>query len=223
MRRLGKSTLILSIPVVAMLVATTDVVLMPILLETYHQTPATSTYFIANDFTIVLLTGLAGLFLAPRVGCPIWWRPNDDSPKLRRKTILAVTVGVAIVIINTLNNLIYIDQAAQTSSWINLLTPSTAVAISLRAALNEEVIFRLFLFPLVAWILKRLKQSEFSLTIGALASSILFGLIHGAGFFWAFLVGLALIYIYYQRGLFLAMPIHFFADAISFVLISMMP
>ena len=222
MREWGKTGPILSILVVAGLVMVTDIILMPTLLETYHQPSESSIYFIANDLSVTLFTGLAGLFVAPRVCCPIWWQSKRNSEPWRG-TALLTAVGVSIVIVNTLNNLISVEQSMRYSPWLSLLTPPTALAVSFRAALNEEVIFRLFLFPLAAWVFKRLKQTEISLIIGALTSSILFGLIHGAGFLWASLTGLALVYIYYQRGLLPAMSIHFFADAIPFVLISMAP
>jgi len=46
-----------------------------------------------------------------------------------------------------------------------------------------------------------------SLVIGALTLSIIFGVIN-PGFVWAFLTGLAVVYIHYQRGLDLAMTVH---------------
>lgn len=96
------------------------------------------------------------------------------------------------------------------------------MALAFRAAQNEEVIFRFFLFPLVAWGVRHFVRSRrVSLVTGAMASSLFFGLIH-PGFFPAFLMGLALVYIYHQRGLLPAMVVHFFTDAIPYVLVSLL-
>ena len=205
--------------VVAALVVAMDAAAMPILSSFYHQPSVTMFLY---DFSVVLLAGLAGLFFAPRVGYPYWWRRVNSSPTSRRAAHITVLLGFSLVMGNTLMNLAYRDQAVQLAPWLALLTPEMALAISLRAALNEEIVFRLFLFPSIAWAVMHLVHSQqASLIIGALASTFVYGLIH-PGFVMAFLVGLALIYIYHQHGLLPAMTAHFFADAISLVLISLM-
>jgi hypothetical protein len=174
----------------------------------------------------VLLTGFAGSFFAPRVSCPLWWRSRNSPSESKRAAYTAVALGLAVVIgCSMLNIASYTadpNQALQVAPWITLLTSERALALSLRAALNEEISFRLFLFPLVAWVFKRFIHShQASLVIGALASSFVFGLIH-PGFVMAFLTGLAIVYIYHQCGLFSAMSVHFLVDAISWLSISMM-
>jgi len=219
--KLGEIRLFPSILVAATLVAAMDLVLTPILGDLYHF--GSITIVLVYDFSVVLITGLAGLLLAPRTGCPVWWRRDNRSSVSHQATYVTALLGLSVVILNTLNNVINIGQAEQLAPWMALLTPVTALAISLRAALNEEIIFRLFLFSLVAWIVWRFGNSQkASLVIGALVSALAFGLIHGLGFVPAFLVGLALIYIYHQRGLLSVMAVHFLADAIPFLLISVM-
>lgn len=208
---------------VAALVVVMDVAVMPILVGYYHQVSAIVFF---NDFVVILLAGLAGIFFAPRVGCPLWRRHSINSSTLGRAAYFTAVLGFSVVVINTVVNLVYFmgyrSHTLQVSPWLALLTPEIALALSFRAALTEEVLFRLFLFTLVAWIVGRLVHSqELSLVTGALASSIVFGLIH-PGFLMAFLVGLALVYVYYRSGLLSAMTVHFFADAIPFVAISMM-
>ena len=175
----------------------------------------------------MLLAGLAGLFFSRRVGCPLWWRSHKNSLRLGRSTYITVALGLSVVIGNSAFNFAFYmadpDQALRVAPWIVLLNPERAIALSFRAALNEEMLFRFFLFPLVTWAILYFKQSQkVSLVIGGLISSTAFGFIHGAGFITAFLVGLALVYIYYQRGLLSAMAVHFLADAVPFLLISMM-
>jgi len=208
---------------VAALVVVMDVVVMPIPVGYYHQVSAIVFF---NDFAVVLLAGLAGIFFSPRVGCPLWRRHSINSSKLGRAVYFSAVLGFSVVVINTVVNLVYFtgdrSHALQVSPWLALPTPEIALALSFRAALNEEVLFRLFLFPLVAWIVGRFVHSQgLSLVTGALVSSIVYGLIH-PGFSMAFFVGLALVYVYYRSGLLSAMTVHFFADAISFVAISMM-
>jgi hypothetical protein len=216
--------LVLSIFAVATLVVMMDVIIMSILLGYYLQTSATIVF--VWDFSVVLLTGLAGLSLAPRVNCPLWWRSYRSSSESTRATYIMVALGLVVVsgcsILNIASYMADPSQALEVAPWIALLTPERALALSFRAALNEEILFRLFLFPLVAWLAKCFRQShQSSLVIGAFASSFVFGLIH-PGFVMAFLTGLAIVYIYHQRGLFPAMSVHFLIDAISWLLISMM-
>ena len=217
----------IAISVVAALVLTCDVVLMPILqVAKYVPSKAPTVAVLVWDFGTVLVAGLAGLFLAPRVGSPIWWRQGDSSRTSRRATLFPVVLGLAVVAYNSLSvvgyTLSHPDQMAALAPWTIALTPGEAIALALRAALNEEIIFRLFLFPLVAWIAGHLVRSKrIALLIGALASGFAFGLIH-PGFWSAFMIGLALVSIYHQRGLLPAMIVHLFTDAIPYTLVSVL-
>ncbi len=221
---LDQIRLVFPIFVVAALVVAMDLIVMPILIGYYQQETAIIVFI--WDFSVVLLAGLASLFLARRVGCPLWWLSHNNSLKLGRSTHITVALGLAVVIANSTFNIAFYmvdpNQALQVAPWIVLLNPERAIALSLRAALNEEMVFRLFLFLLVTWIVLYFKQSpKVSLALGGLVSSIAFGFIHGSGFIPAFLVGLALVYIYNQQGLLPAMTVHFFADAVPFLFISM--
>lgn len=220
----GKVRLLLSFFVVAVLVVAMDATLMPILGRYYFQASIASV--LIYDFGVTLMAGWVGMFFARRVSSPVWWRSNYDLPVLRQKTRVLVLLCLLVVVCNTVLNFVYYvayhDQALQVSPWLILLTPEIALALSLRAALNEQVVFRLFLFPLILLIVKCLTKSQkASLVIAGLASAFLVGLIH-PGFVQAFLIGLALVYIYHMRGLLPAMITHFFADAVPLVLISLM-
>lgn len=206
------------ISIVAVLVVAADTSLMHILLHSNPQ--ASDTMILIVDFTSVLLLGSAGLCLAPSVECPIWWRAKDFSIS-RRQDIVILLLCTFVVVGNTgYNILVFPNQTGQDESWFSSLVLETAIAISFRAALNEEIIFRLFLFPLVSLIAKRVVHIKKALIVGALVSSFLFWAIHGFGVIWAFLSGLVLVYIFRWRGLFPVMIVHFFADAIPFILIS---
>lgn len=221
MANLGQIRLFFPIIIISVLVVAMDAVIMPILMEYYGH--KTLTMVLVLDFSVVFLAGLASLFFTHRVSYPLWYCSSNGASEPIRKTYIPVLLGLSITAANTLINLVYLDQTKQTAPWITLLTPKMAIAVSIRAALNEETVFRLFLFPLVTWIFLHLKRSKkMSLVAGALSSSIAFGFVHGSGFILAFLVGLAFVYVYLQRGLLPAMIMHFLADAIPFLLISMM-
>lgn len=218
-----------AVPIIlaAPFVVACDVVLMPILqVASYVRSGWPTTVVLVWDFSTVLVAGLAGLFLAPRVGCPIWWRPSDSSRTSRRAILIPVVLGLVVVAYNSLSvvayTLVHPDQMAALAPWSTALTPGSAVVLASRAALNEEILFRLFLFPLVAWIAGRLVHSQrTALIIGALASAFAFGLIH-PGFWSAFMIGLALVYIYHQRGLLSAKIVHLFTDATPYTLVSVL-
>ena len=97
-----------------------------------------------------------------------------------------------------------------------------SILISLRAGLNEEISFRLFLFPFLVWFLIHFTDSQ-KVIIGAsaLITAFIHGLMH-PGFFVAFLMSLVLIYIYYKKGIFSAIFFHFIIDAIPFTLHTLM-
>jgi hypothetical protein len=224
MKKIDVVRSLLSFFAVAVLVVAVDAMLMPILTRFYLQDSIA--IVLIYDFSVTLMAGCAGVFLTRRAGLPLWWRASNDSPVLRQKTYIIVLLSLFVVICNAVLNLVYYvaypDQALQVSPWLVSLTSETALALSLRAALNEEVFFRLFLFPLILLVMRYCTHSQkASLVIAGLASATLVGLIH-PGFVQAFLIGLALIYIYYQRGLLPAIVVHFFADAVPLVLISLM-
>lgn len=224
MKKVGKVHLLLSFFVVAVLVAAIDVMLMSILVRFYLQ--ASISLVLAYDFSVTLMAGWAGVFLARRVGSPLWLRSRNNSSVLRHKIYSIMLLGLLVIVCNTILNVVYYvsyhDQAMQAAPWLASLTPEIAIALSLRAALNEQVVFRLFFFPVILLIIRYLVHSQkASLVIAGLTSAFLVGLIH-PGFVQAFLIGLALVYIYYQRGLLPAIVVHFFADAAPLVLISLM-
>jgi membrane protease YdiL (CAAX protease family) len=214
---------LVSIVAVATLVVMADTVAMPIVSK-YLYGSASATIVFVSDFGIVLFAGIAGLFLAPRLGCPFWWRAGNGSPASRRMTLLTALLGLVVVASNALALLVYRDQVAHANvaPWMALLTPARAVALAFRAALNEEIFFRLFLFPGTAWVVGHfIPTRQASLLTGVLVSAIVYGVMH-PGFLMAFLVGCAFSYIYYRLGLLPAMVVHFFTDAIPFTLLSLL-
>lgn len=177
-----------------------------------------------GNIAIYLTAGVLGLYFASRLNLPLWYSGNSGLPDSRQVSFISLLLGLGTVAANTLYMLSLLDQAqvVDQTHWFFCLTPRTAAALSFKAALTEEIFFRLFLFPVITWAFDHfLHLREVSLVFGALLSQFFFGIYHGQAMLVAFFVGFSLIYIYYKRGLVPVMVIHFFADAIPFVLISM--
>jgi hypothetical protein len=105
---------------------------------------------------------------------------------------------------------------------LTALSPEIAIVGWFCAVWCEETLWRFFLFLVVAWAFTHLLRSHrASLVIGPVVPTFFLRLIH-PGFWSEFLIGLALVYIYYHGGLLPAMIVHFFTDAIPFTLVSLL-
>jgi hypothetical protein len=220
-RRKGRDTLF--VLVIAILVVAIDMAAMPILRE-YLYGRAPTVMVLAGDFSIALLAGLAGLYFASRVGSPCWWRLGIGSPARRQATLVTLLLGLVVVVSNTVIMVTYYRQDtaqfAQIAPWAALLTPARASALAFRAALTENVFYRLLLFPLGAWAVGRFTRSRrAALVSGALLSALVCGLLH-PGFGAGFLIGVALVYICHQGGLVPVMIVHFLTDVIPLTVVS---
>jgi len=175
---------------------------------------------ITIELVCILPGGLLGLFFASRMGFPWWWRPSDGSIKERWVSAITIILGAGFICINVLS----VPLGTAADHPLLQVTPFTtkiALAVSLRAALNEEIFFRLFVFSVAAWAINRVIHSrDGAIMIGAVVSAFLYALLHTPRGGMIFPVGLLFIYIYYKRGLLPVMVIHFFADAIPLVLLS---
>lgn len=167
-----------------------------------------------NDVVTILIAGLLGKSFAFKNGFPLWWHRNQ------RLSILFI-LGLAIILPNTLVYY-YNENATAIAPWLNFSNFKEPILISLRAGLQEEVIYRLFIFSLiVSGVNKVVNSKRISLIIGIIVSAFIFGILH-SGFYWAFISGLILAYICYSYGLFFAILIHFLADAVPFTLLYFM-
>jgi len=173
-------------------------------------------------FCMYSFFGIVGILCASRFDLPSWWHSGTNSPHSRQITTRVVLIGIMLVVFNTIVNVANSTKIVKSSHWLSLITPRMAIGIALHAGLTEEILFRLFLFPVAAWIAWHFLHSrKDSLIIGALVSSFFFGLMHEPAFFVAFVLGFPMIYIYYHRGLVPAIMVHFLADGIPFVIIAL--
>lgn len=170
-----------------------------------------------NDFFMIVISGCLGVNFAGKTKLPIWTAKLNDNRKHKFQIILLGIIAVAA------NTIIFINsqqQALEVSPWLNQLTPFSALIISFRAALTEEIIFRLLLISVIMLLISKFTSSnKVPLILGIIISSIIFGLIH-PGFLVAFLYGLVLSYLYINSGLIMVFTIHFLADFIPFLLVA---
>lgn len=170
-----------------------------------------------GDILIVLITGYLGKYMAAKNGFPLWWKQDKEISLIKRLVILFI-LGMVVIVSNSLTYY-HNDNIIMVIPWLNFSSLKEPIYISLRAGLQEEVIYRLFIFTLSAFILKKFVSSErVPIIVGIIVSAVLFGVFH-TGFYFAFIIGLILGYIYYSFGLIPVILIHFLADAIPFTLL----
>jgi membrane protease YdiL (CAAX protease family) len=128
-----------------------------------------------------------------------------------------ILLGLAIIIPNTL--IYYFSQSViSTIPWLSFSNLKEPILLALRAGIHEEIVYRLFIFTLATYLVSTIIESKRkSVIIGMVLSSIVFGLLHG--FYFAYLSGAILAYIFYKNGLISAIVVHFLADAIPWTLL----
>jgi len=148
------------------------------------------------------------------------------NKKLVRVLIFGIAAGILIGIINT----IVLKQSLNSDNLPEWLFHFNSVydtfILSARAAFMEEIIFRLFLFPGLAWVvlffLRRIIKKEnqrvlfVSIITGIIASSLLFGIMHGSGFLYSSVIGIILCGIFVKGGLESTIIAHFTGNFMSF-------
>lgn len=199
-------------PTIVVIIALIDLGLIDVF--PYNNTVETQ---ILNDFFIINVAGCLGVYFAIKTKLPIWTAKLSEIKKHNLGIILLGSVAIAV------NTYILINgkqQALDVSPWLNNLTPFLALMISIRAAVTEEIVFRLFLISAIIVIISKFTSSrKISLIWAIIISSVIFGLIH-PGFFLAFVYGVVLSYIYINSGLIMVFTIHFLADFIPFLLLT---
>lgn len=173
-----------------------------------------------SDFIFVMFFGLPGIYLTEQAGTPFLSRGKTDKSSLDSWVFIAL-LSFAIIILNTFAWYVSYRQAAGYLPWVRFLTPLNAVLLSAKAALSEEVIFRLFLFPLLIFVLKNFTNSIRIQVISSLIiSAFIFSYSLHSGSPVSFVAGIIIGHIYYKKGLGAAMVVHFIADCIPFVMLS---
>lgn len=207
----GQYAIILSITLI--------VLFLDILLFNYFR--MVGTYSIYSLVPIDILFVIGAVFLGQgsvrEMGFPTWQLKYEDTGS-KKRLLISILLGSCIVIVNTL---LLVSSDVSNTPWLRFTSFFQPLFISLRAGLTEELLYRFFIFSVVSKFAgSMLKSRTFGIAAGAIVSSILFGLLH-QGFYFSFVVGLGLCYIYRNNGLMFAMGVHFLADFIPFTIIYM--
>lgn len=146
----------------------------------------------------------------------VWY----DKKKLMyiKHYIVLIVLALGIIVPNTINGYRYSNLPVD-AHWFYFSNFSEPLFLSLRAAIQEELVFRLLLIPLIVSYSSRIVKTKTNAALlGVILSSIAFGIIH-PGFYFAFYCGLLLGYTYYKYGIVPAFIIHFLADVIPFTML----
>jgi hypothetical protein len=171
--------------------------------------------FIFVDVVIVLLSSIIGRKVAQKLELPVWWASYAEVES-RRSIFISALIGIVIVGLNTF---ILCNYNIDRIPWLRFTDIYQSLFLALRAALTEEVIFRLLIFSVTVKLSSKLiKSNSICFIIGVSASAITFAMLHN-GVYLSFIFGIGLWYIYRNTGLIPAMVIHFLADFIPFSLI----
>ncbi len=195
---------------------TVAVFILDILLYSYFvQTNTNNDLFIFVDVIITFLAAATGRKLAGTTGFPVW-KVSYAAGESRKSIIVSILIGIGIV---GTNAFIMCNSNIDMIYWLSFSSVYQPLFVSIRAALTEETVFRLLIFPGVTRLANKISRSStVSIVSGALASASAFGLFHNR-FYLPFIFGLGICYIYKKNGLIPAMIIHFLADFIPFTLI----
>ncbi|VUT25280.1 MAG: CAAX amino terminal protease self- immunity [Candidatus Methanolliviera sp. GoM_oil] len=177
-------------------------------------------FYYALDFLFVFLSCFFGLTVASWINLPkLWVKENLIDPE---KFVVYIVLLLFIAGLNFLSyysNPGIIKDVLKDMPFLRELSKlgsSGALALSLRAGVNEEILFRLFGISLVTFLLTKIKvKREGSLVVAIVISSIFFGLIHPS-FPHYFFFGLLFGFLYIQYGLVPVMIFHFLADFSQF-------
>jgi hypothetical protein len=179
------------------------------------------------DLIIMFVTGYLGYKFSRKSGLPLWWGRGEKGGTKRAYTIMVV-VGLIVIILNSVINInMLITHREQfltmSPAWVTYIaegTPFKALLVSVRAALTEEIVFRLFLISIISGIMQWFTTSRANWLIASgILASMAFAFIHQPSLI-PLLFGFMLSYIYINHGLIPVFVVHFLADAIPFAVFS---
>ncbi len=176
---------------------------------------------IITDFLIVSFLGYIGLAFAYKENLNTFLPKHNYSDLPKRIFIIYSLLVFFLIILNTVTWIIYSGGNIPLPSWINITSPGLAVIIAIRAAFMEEIVFRLFLISFILYALKQLNVIiEFNQKLSIILSSIIFSFTFHSGSIISIISGMILGAVFLNFGLLYAIIIHFLADVIPFIILS---
>jgi len=169
--------------------------------------------------SLAWLTALAGLSLAAHLQIPSF----VVKQSILKQSVYTALFALAVVALNSMM-LLQTAKAGALPQWLRSISSiSHLSAVALQAGLVEETIFRLFLLPLVIWILVLLgwktQRPHVRQLLAVLVAAIFFGLMHGQGFAGAFIFGIAFGYFFLHFGWLPCVVVHVLGDFIPFLIV----
>lgn len=163
-----------------------------------------------RDLITLVIAMVAGRYLTKKLDLPLWWR-RIESISLRKQIFNLTVIGLILSVTTYLSN--YFFSGTIEGSWVSYsINEKEILLISLRAGIQEEILFRLFTFSFITFLLNKKMDSKKSMIIGALMSSVLFGLMHYPNFSYPFFIGLIFVYLYCYNGLAPVIIMHIFIN-----------
>lgn len=161
------------------------------------------------DVIIVFLAAVIGRRFAKDSGLPVWRRSHYS-----KNVYISVLIGICII---SLNTYILCSYNTDEISWLKFASAYQPLFLAIRAAITEEVVFRLLIFSFIIKLANKIsKSNNVCFILGALISAAIFAMLHNGSFI-SFIFGIGLCYIYMNTGLIPAMIVHFLADAFPFL------
>ena len=203
---------------------------------------------VAQNMVLFGVTTAIGLWLGGKVGlgAPMlraWLSGDPEAPRQFRASLpLAVVLGaVSAVVVVVLDVLVFAPlMPSQLAASTGTLMPAAwqGFLASFYGGINEELLLRLFLMSVLAWVGCQVTRTATPGTIVGWTANILAALLFGAGHLPATaailpltgvviaralvlngLIGVACGWLYWRRGILLAMAAHFSADVVLHVLL----
>lgn len=181
----------------------------------------TLTHWMIRDIGTLLIALMVGKSLTAKIHFPYLWKRQEDI-SMKKQVVNLIAIGTLLSILTFINNRFFTDS---TISWISSVSNIKEVLlISLKAGIQEEILFRLFIFSLVTFLAsKKIHSQKYAIIIGAIISSFLFGLIHLPYIVYPTLAGLVLSFVYYKNGLVPVIIIHSLVNIFHLTLFLMFP
>ena len=171
------------------------------------------------DIAVLLVSGFFGLVLANKLNLFIYY-PSKEFIKNSLKTIFFILfLGLLLIAANEISWILY-SKNGVSPAWIEKLNFNTAILISIRAAIYEEILFRLFLITVIIYYLKNIISYRKSAFISVLISAFIFSVSFHSGSIISFASGLLLGFVYLSTGIIPSILLHFMADAVPFITLS---
>jgi membrane protease YdiL (CAAX protease family) len=188
-----------------------------------------SAFEVLQQYALFASCSLLGLIFCRRIGLECFLLRRSES-RWRKLSLLVLYGGAIGVSIGIAYHHVFAPYrfSPRVPLWIRLIQDAyDSFIYSLRAAVAEELVFRLLLFGGFFYVLKRvfdpLIRKGYShvrwipLLFSLILSSLLFGMAHGIyGFASAFLAGLALCICFLRAGIEGAVLCHFLADFVFY-------